>query len=383
MLIICASNHHTRTSPAVEEDINKVTICSGIKYYQVRTRSYKGNNISRILNMAHFSLGVAKMAREIKMGRLERPDIIISSSAHIFSYLPARLLAKRFKTKLIFEVRDLWPLSLIELIGIPRLHPFVLFMSCIEKSAYKKSDAVVSVLPNAVEYMVNRGLNRRKFNYIPNGVNSDEWEAGEKVLNATFKVVFDFLKANGKFVVVYAGAHGLPNALDQVLDLGSVLQGQDAPYHFIFIGDGNRKKYLQERAEKEKSHFVSFFPRLQKKEILPVLLQADACFIGWERKNIYRFGISPNKIGDYFMAGKPVVHAVEASNNPVAEAGAGITVEPYNPVELDQAIRRLIAMGSEERNRLGERGKKYAVENLEWAILGKRYADLCLRLLNG
>jgi len=323
------------------------------------------------------------MAREIKMGRLERPDIVIPSCAHIFSYLSARSIAKRFKTKLIFEVRDLWPLSLIELAGLSRLHPLVLFMSCIEKSAYKKSDAVVSVLPNAVDYMASKGLDRQKFNYIPNGVNAEEWKTSDQLLNGAFKAVIDFVKAKGKFIVVYSGAHGFPNALDQVLDLKNVLQEQDAPYHFIFIGDGNRKRYLEERAQKEKSHFVSFFPRVPKRKILPVILQADACFIGWQKKNIYRFGISPNKIGDYFMAGKPVVHAVEASNDPVAEVGAGITVEPYNPVQLDHAIRQLIAMGSEERNRIGESGKKYALENLEWSILGKRYADLCQKLLKG
>jgi glycosyltransferase involved in cell wall biosynthesis len=110
-------------------------------------------------------------------------------------------------------------------------------------------------------------------------------------------------------------------------------------------------------------------------------MQANCCFIGWQKKDIYRYGISPNKLGDYFMAGKPVLHAVAAGNDPVAEAKAGLSVEPYNPHQLDRSLRELISMGSEGRNRMGARGRQYALETLEWSVLGKRYENLCQSLI--
>jgi hypothetical protein len=79
----------------------------------------------------------------------------------------------------------------------------------------------------------------------------------------------------------------------------------------------------------------------------------------------------------------PIIYSVRAGNNPVEEAGAGITIEPYNHHQLDQAIRKLIIMGAEGRKQLGAKGKKYALENLEWSVLGKNYETLCRSLIDG
>ena len=381
ILIICASNHHTRLRPAPFEDIDRIHSYDGINYYHIRTRPYQGNGMVRILNMLDFSWGVAQMTKKIEEGSMACPDVVIPSCAHIFLYLPARWIAKKFNARLIYEVRDIWPLSLIEIVGLSKWHPLVMVMSFIEKNAYKKADAVVSLLPKAFEHMEAKGLDPLKFHYITNGVNANEWKAPHHDLPGEHQKVFNWARKNGKFIIVYAGAHGPPNALEQVLDLKKVLGDIQAPYHFIFIGDGSSKRNLKDRVQRERIDFISFLPRVPKSQIFSAMMQTDACFIGWQKKKIYQYGISPNKLGDYFMAGKPVIHAVQAGNDPVAESGAGITVEPYNPVQLDQALRQLIAMDSEEYKRMGETGKKYALENLEWSVLGKRYAELCEKLV--
>lgn len=250
----------------------------------------------------------------------------------------------------------------------------------IERKAYSTADAVVSLVPKANEHMERLGLKSNKYNYITNGVDSKEWSWPYETMPALHQRAFDDCRSRGKFIIVYAGAHGLPNALDQVLDLNKVIGKEVPPYHFIFIGDGVCKEALMHRVNNECIEYVTFLPRITKKQILTALLQADCCFIGWQKKNIYRYGISPNKLGDYFMAGKPVLHAVVAGNDPVAEANAGYSMEPYNPIQLDQSIRKLINMGPEGRSRMGARGKHYALENIEWSILGRRY-EMLLRLL--
>ena len=143
------------------------------------------------------------------------------------------------------------------------------------------------------------------------------------------------------------------------------------PYHFVFIGDGAEKKKLIERAKIEKLNFITFLPRLSKKQLIAALHVSDVCFMGWQKKNIYRFGISPNKLGDYFMSEKPVIHAVCAGNDPVKEAGAGISVDPYNPPQLDAALKKLLRASPEELSIMGKNGRRYALEKLDWEFLVK------------
>jgi hypothetical protein len=67
----------------------------------------------------------------------------------------------------------------------------------------------------------------------------------------------------------------------------------------------------------------SLLPPIPKAQIPAFLAAIDIAYIGWQRVPIYRFGIAPNKLMDYMMAGCAVLHSVEAGNDPVAEAGCG------------------------------------------------------------
>mgnify|MGYP001765018775 FL=1 len=81
----------------------------------------------------------------------------------------------------------------------------------------------------------------------------------------------------------------------------------------------------------------------------------DIAYIGWQRVPIYRFGIAPNKLMDYMMAGCAVLHSVEAGNDPVAESGCGLTVAPEDPAAIADGLRRLAAASPKERRAMGER----------------------------
>ena len=377
VLVVSASHHHTRVRPAPPEDINMIRHYDNIQYLQLAARPYKGNGIGRVLNMFDFARGIRSMAFRVISGNLPTPDILIASSPHIFTYLPAETLAKKFGAKIIFEVRDIWPLSLIELAGLPYWHPLVLLMSHIEKQAYKRADAVVSLMPNALPHMEPRGLNPERFHYIPNGVDASEWDETGAPLPEEHQKVFDWCRQAGKLIVVYSGAHGVPNALEQILDINKVVNGMNLPYHFILIGSGAEKDRLIYRAKTEEITFVSFLPRIPKTNILSAIKQADVGFISLKDSPIFRFGISPNKLGDYLIAGIPVLYAIKAGNNPVKDSGAGIEVKPENPSELHEALMKFCEMKKEERKKMGSLGREYALKNLEWSMLGKSFTELC------
>ncbi len=377
----CASYHHLRKKPAGPEDINHIRFFDDVPYYHIKTIKYRGNGIYRILNMLGYTLGIMRLTRKISAGKLNKPDIIIPSCVHIFSYLAASYLKKKNDIKLIYEVRDIWPLSLIELAEVSPLNPFIIWMKRIEHNAYIEADAVVSLLRNALKHMQPLGLNPERFHYIPNGVNREEWNRSSVSIPETHKKVFDLCRKQNKMIVIYTGAHGPPNALDQVFRLKKVVKNGDFPYHFVLIGEGVMKDKLLKQAQSEKISFVSFLPKVSKDVARACIEKADICFMPLRESSVFQFGVSPNKLGDYLMAGKPVLYAVKAGNDPIKESGAGISVQPYNPMQLDKALRKFSEMSSNKRYEMGKKGTQYALNNLEWSVLGKRYLDICENLM--
>ena len=239
--VICAAWHPFRQHPAPLSDQYNCRKYDGVDYYHLPARSYKGNGLGRLLNMLDFSRAIKKLSQKIERKELPRPDILIPSCVHSLVFPPAYKLAKKYNAKLIYEVRDIWPLSLVELANVPSLHPVVLWFKWIERRAYRQSDAVVSLLSNALEHMAPLGLDKQKFHYIPNGINREEWNAPSVPLPDEHQRVFQRLKEQEKLIVIYTGAHGPPNALDQILGLVKLNKDKNRPYHFVLIGEGIEK----------------------------------------------------------------------------------------------------------------------------------------------
>ena len=397
-LIVAASHHHLQftmgDSGPVEAGTEAVagagagagTEQGAIPFRFIATRAYASNGgLRRLLGMLDFAKGVGRLveavgaAGGVSAGRMDRPDVIICSSPHPFAFPAVQRLAQTLGARVVFEERDLWPLSLVEIAGVSRWHPLVLWMQRIVTRAYRNADAVVSLLPKARDHMVGLGMDPERFNHIPNGVSIESWEASDSELPAEHEAVFDRLRAEGKLIVVYTGSMGEPNALDQILGLPDAegTEGGDVPFHFVLIGEGALSEALQKRVVDEGISYVSFLPAVPKERVRRALALADVCFIGWNDRSIYRFGISANKIFDYFLAGKPVLHAVNAGNDPVAEAEAGLSVAPYEPAELREALRAFVAMSAEERRAMGERGREFVLAHHNWEVLGRRYARVC------
>jgi glycosyltransferase involved in cell wall biosynthesis len=380
IIVVYASDHHLRSVPAAAELVGSITVEEGVEYLILPVRPYKGNGIKRLQNIFDYCKKVKSLKILIRQSKLPKPDIIIASSAPLFVYPAARSLAQDVGVPHIFEVRDIWPLSLVEIAGVSRWHPIVIWMGLIERVAYHQADAIVSLLPNALEHMRHLGLSADRFFFIPNGISLDVWGETPIALPDQHEAVFRRLRKEGKLIVVYSGSHGPPNALEQILDLKQVIGADEPPYHFVMIGDGISKLGLMAKAEAEQCSYIDFLPRVTKAESIAAIWRADVCFIGWQDKPIYRFGISPNKISEYMYAQKPVIHAVPESNDPVREARAGISVKPFDPGALDAALRTLCGMSPEQRDEMGKNGRRYVLENLEWSILARQY-ELILQML--
>lgn len=372
--ILAASHSHVRaTQPAISGTFTNENI-NNINYVWCKTPKYEGNGVKRFINILVFIIRLFQYSFTIK--KRERPQVIIASSTYPLDIFPAKFMAYIFNAKLIFEVHDLWPLSPIELGGMKKTHPFIILMQLAEDFAYRYSDKVISMLPKTLGHMQSRGLDSKKFVYVPNGIDLSEWEnlitfaqlpEGVKILIK--KIKEDQIK--NIFTIAYLGTHGLANALDNFISAAEILK--DLPIHFYLVGGGPDKNKLIEFA-KSKNLKNIFFENPIPKNTIPVITKLfDANYIGLQKQSLFRFGISPNKIMDYMAAGKPIINAIEAGNDPIKEANCGLSVKAEDPIALAQAIITLSQMPAEEREKLGENGRVYVYREHDYKTLAQKF----------
>jgi glycosyltransferase involved in cell wall biosynthesis len=369
VLIVSGSFSHLRKKQPTQE-FERI---DGIHYCWIQMSQYQGNGIGRIISMFTFVLKLLFGYRFYLKDFL--PDIVIASSTYPLDIYPARKIAQRYHAKLIYEVHDLWPLSPMEIGGYSKHHPFIMIIQQAENYAYRYCDKIVSLLPNALEHMVRHGLESHKFVYIPNGFDSSEWVNCDK-LSPSYIEFIQGLHKNNFYVLGYAGGYAKSNALDYLLDAMKLITNKKIVC--VLVGKGQEKKRLKERVEKEYISNVYLLDPVSKKEIPSLLEMMDGLYIGWEKNPLYKFGISPNKLIDYMMAGKPIIHSVNAANDWVQEANCGISVEAENAIAIAEAIDRLFTWDSQERNLAGRRGKIFVEKELSYSILAQKFIDSVL-----
>ncbi len=363
--IVAADHSHVRTlQPAAGDQV-----VDGIHYRWIGTPAYQGNGLGRVRNIWTF---LRKVWRDThRLVREFEPDIVIASSTYPMDIWVARRIARRARARLVYEVHDLWPLSPMEVAGMSRHHLFIRLVQWAEDTAYRDADVVVSMLPKVHDYMASRGLDLRKLHIVPNGVAPDDWSLEAMPLRADVAAAFAAARAAQQLVVGYAGSMGRPNALEVLLDAAALMQGE--PVRFVLVGDGLERAALAEQARRLPN--VAMLAPVPKAMIPGFLAAIDIAYIGWRRAPTYRFGIAPNKLMDYMMAGCTVLHSVQAGNDPVAESGCGLSVAPQDPAAVAAGLRELAALGPDERRTLGERGRDFVQAHHTYPVLARHFLE--------
>lgn len=356
-------------SPIVAPTAERI---DGVDYLWFPTPPYSGNGVGRLLNIWAFLRGVWTHARSVVADG--SPDIVIASSTYPMDIWVAARIARLAGAKLVFEVHDLWPLTPIEVGGMSPHHPFILICRWAESAAYRRADLVVSMLPRVHDYMASRGLDLGKLRIIPNGISADDWEEESALLPDPLADYIARAREGGRLLVGYAGSHGLPNALDTLFDAAALVAGQ--AISFVLVGDGHEKARLLQRVGRENLDSVKMFAPIQKSQVPSFLRALDVAYIGWQDSPLYRFGIAPNKLMDYMMAGCAVLHSVSAGNDPVVESGCGVSVPAGSPAAVSEGLLRLSRMTSAERRVMGENGKRYVRAHHDYRVLARNFMEL-------
>ena len=371
--IVAAAYSHVRSLQPVMPGGSQVQdeVIDGIAYRWLPTPAYVGNGVGRVKNIWAF---LSRLWRDSKaLVREFRPDVVIASSTYPMDIWVARRMARLAHAKLVYEVHDLWPASPIELSGMSPWHPFILMCQKAENDAYRDADVVVSMLPKVAQHMKAHGLDLRKLHVVPNGIAMEEWQGESEPLAPELAAQLAVLKATGRTIVGYAGSHGLPNALDVLLDAAALLK--NSALSFVLVGDGHEKARLARRVRDEGLTKVLMLSPIPKAQIPALLASFDIAYIGWQRVPIYRFGIAPNKLMDYMAAGRAVLHSVEAGNDPVAEAGCGLTVMPESPTAVAEGLIALATRTPGERAAMGERGRAFVIAHHSYRVLAQRFIE--------
>jgi glycosyltransferase involved in cell wall biosynthesis len=378
VLIVGASFAHVRSKqPPASAPFARQTV-DGVEFVWCKARAYSGNGVGRVLNIVEFLRGLGRWRRWLEF----RPDAVIASSTYPADIWCASRIARAHGAKLVWEVHDLWPLSPIELGGMSRANPFIIWMQRAENYACRRADVVISMLPMAEEHLRDHGMAADKFFYVPNGVDPDEWADGSLVaLPHEHAAAIAEARSRSHLLVGYAGAHGVANDLGSLLDAAALARNDRVTW--LLVGSGSEKQALARRAADQGLHNVVMLDPVPKDTIPSLLRELDVAYLGLRSEPLFRFGISPNKLMDYMMAGRPVVSAIAAGNNLVGEADCGITVAPGKPQATVQAVRQLASMSVRQRTAMGQRGRDYVLSRHTYPVLARRFIEAVQRSDNG
>lgn len=366
--LFASANHHLlKNKPDLEySDILEEKI-DGFSFIWLKTNDYKNahSKVERLYSEFQFR----KIVKSLNNRFDDQPDVIIYSSPSLIGYDGAAILSKKIGCKIVLDIRDLWPLTLIEM-GISKYHPFIMYLSYLEKKAYKNCSHIISNWPYAIDYIKKYGILESKFDWIPNGFSISEFldpiELDSEVQD---------LIPTDKFIIGYTGTLGHANALSSLIEAAYCLK-ENKNIIFMIVGSGKEKQDLLNHAERLGCSNIIFLDRISKKQIPGLLSYFSACYVGFLDLQLYKYGSSLTKLPEYLASKKPIIYASSSNFQPIEEYKAGITIPAEKPDQIAQAILELYKLDQVSRENMGNNGKLAAISNYEYEKLAIKLLDI-------
>lgn len=301
---------------------------------------------------------------------VQEVDVVWGTSPPIFQGWTAWLLARLKGASFLFEVRDLWPDFAIA-VGVLKNPILITLSRWLERFLYRHADLMVVNSPGYMQPVSARGA--RRVELIPNGSDPEMFDPLDT--GNAFRTAH---RLQNKFVVLYAGAHGISNDLEVVLQAARLLAHR-LDIHFVLLGDGKEKPNLQARAHEWGVKNVTFLPPVPKNEMRAALAGADACLAILKPLEEYKTTY-PNKVFDYMAAGRPIILAIDGVIREVVQAaGAGLFCRPGDPQALAGAVLEL-ASNRDAALQMGLAGRAYLERHFSRQALAEKL-EACLREL--
>ena len=368
VLIIAASTVHNSSINLIEgeEEYIEQTV-DGVHYLLIRCRQYKGNGLRRFANMMEFAYKLPKIC-----DRLPRPDAIVSCSMTLFACAEGLKLSKKYGCRKIAQITDLWPESIVVYNIAKPYHPVVVALRCLEKWIYKNADAIIFSMEGAYDYIVHRrwekAVPREKVYYINNGVDLKDFAENRARFPADDAELLD----PGVFKVVYTGSIRKANRIDLLVDAAALIE--ESKIKILIWGAGEELDELREIVDRRGIRNVSFKGRVDKKKIPSILSNSDALFLDPFDEKISRYGISSNKLFEYFASGKPILMSKLPGHNPADGYHCSITYV-NSPEDVARAIQQLFSFSEQEKEAM-RTGALKAAEAYSYDVLSEKLESI-------
>jgi glycosyltransferase involved in cell wall biosynthesis len=324
-----------------------------------------GFSMLRLWSWILFEWYVLRLA--LSGNQIKKPDVVIVSSLSLLTFCSGILLKWRYKAKLIIEVRDIWPLTLIEIGGYHKLNPIIIILRFIEKLGYASADVIVGTMPNLIEHVRNSIKKKVPVYCIPQGYDT---EISIISLNPISQGKLKQIKPE-KFNIIYAGTIGKSNKIDILLNVAAQLMRKNSKAHFYFLGDGPLKiKYQQEFGDLNNVTFIDSIP---SSEVSLFLSNFDLLVCPIANKSIYRFGVSPNKIIDYMRSGRPILFSFNGYPSFIDGYKYSFTIKTDDSQAMLYKIEEIMDMDHESLCKMGKEALKTVEYYHSFDLLSDEY----------
>lgn len=365
--IITSDSNHGSHFKVSDGDVASFNI-EHVNFTVLKTLQYKKTaSIRRVLSWFDFDLRLFRYKRHI------RPDVVVISSLSLTSIVFGLYLKIYKNTKLVFEVRDIWPLTLIEEGNFSRLHPLYGLLRVLELWGYRKADLIVGTMPNLKQHVRNSGIQRPDAVFHSCGIGVDLDRA---------KTVPDYMftpeiekKIQNKTIVGYCGSIGLTNNLTALFNYAK--KTPEKELIFLIAGDGAEREKFETQSTDDDN--ILFLAKLNPQDVQGFLRRCDILFLATMHSKVWDYGQSMNKVVDYMLAGKFILAQYNGYPSMINEADCGIFTKSDC---LTEAFSQALRMPVKERQKRGSAGRQWILHHHNYDQLATHYItklnNICL-----
>ena len=374
MTIVAAGvNHHSGESYLAPSEVCRVDRSAGVDFVWLKTNSGSNSRqgLSRIIGMLCFAWRVIRLNPEV-LPSGPRPSVVIGSSVHPFAALAGWVLACRLRAQFIFEVRDLWPETLVTLGKLRPNSPVVIFLYWIEGFLFNRAQFIISPLPRVFSYVQDRTGSSVKVRVIPNGI---DLQAADAERHSALPIP----PSPWRYTVLYVGSMGNGNDLTTLLTGFKLFQIANPlmDVGLRLVGGGPFRPALEKLVSVENIHNVEFYPSVPHTAVPSLVTSADLLVITVPNQpELYRFGVCANKFFDYLASGRPTLSANSASGDPIHESGGGLNVPSGDAASIADGMFRLLSANDQDRQRMGELGREFVTRKHDFRVIAEELRDV-------
>jgi glycosyltransferase involved in cell wall biosynthesis len=304
-----------------------------------------------------------------------RPDVVIATSPQLLTAVAGFWISALKRAPFVFEVRDLWPRSIVEVGALSAHHPAILLLEQLEMFLYSKADRIVTVTDSFVDELGDRGVPRAKMRVVKNGVDLDLFRPSPR----QNEVRRELGLSPDDFMCLYVGTHGMAHGLETILEAAAQLR-EESRVHFVLVGEGAEKDALKEKAKSMKLDSITFVDKQARSRVALYLAASDLSLVLLRKRPLFKT-VLPSKLFEIMGAARPMILTVDGeARQLVEEAKAGVFVTPEDPFALSDAILRLKKSPSLCAE-MGSNGRAFVEARFSRKALAQQYLGLLDELL--